>query len=445
LCSITPRYTPQIMQDKPPAFVPPSVVPRQAALALVDAVLDQNRGLSEILADPPDIFATLPPADRARAQRLALTWFRQAGRARVLLRPFLRKTPPDPVLRVMILAVTEVMVDDAPPHGVINDAVTLAQDIAPAFCGLVNAVLRRACATQRTEWDRLPPPRLPDWLRGALQNAWGAKGTMAIEAAHLQPVPLDLTLRDGTIPSGLDGQMLPTGNLRLPTGAQVTSLPGYEAGQWWVQDVAASLPVRLLGDVAGLRVLDICAAPGGKTLQLAAGGAQVTALDISGPRLNRLRANLARTGLQADIVTADALHWRPEMPYDAILLDAPCSATGTIRRHPELPLIRTRDDLRSLRALQGQLLDRVLDPAYGLLRAGGRVVYCTCSLLPAEGEDQLAAAMLRHPVQVLDILPASVPVAWRASGGGIRTRPDHWPEWGGMDGFFMAALQHMGR
>lgn len=432
------------MQDKPTAFAPASVAPRRAALSLVATVLDQNRSLSDILGDPPEAFAILPPADRARAQRLALTWFRQAGRARALLRPFLRKTPPDIVLRVMILALTEVMVDGAPPHAVINDAVSITQDIAPAFGGLVNAVLRRACATEPAKWASLPPPRLPDWLRGALQNAWGAKGTMAIEAAHLQPAPLDLTLRDGTVPSGLDGILLPTGTLRLPYGAQVTSLPGYEAGQWWVQDAAASLPVGMLGDVTGLRVLDICAAPGGKTLQLAAGGAQVTALDISGPRLNRLRANLARTGLQADIVTADALHWRPEMPFDAILLDAPCSATGTIRRHPELPLIRTRDDLRNLRALQQQLLGRVLDTANGLLRPGGRVVYCTCSLLPAEGEDQLLAAMTRHPIQVLDILPAGIQAVSRAPGGGIRTRPDDWPEWGGLDGFFMAAMQHMG-
>jgi 16S rRNA (cytosine967-C5)-methyltransferase len=286
-------------------------------------------------------------------------------------------------------------------------------------------------------------PRLPAWLRGALQNAYGAKGTAAIEAAHLRPAPLDLTLK-GARPEGLDGALLPTGSLRLAPGGQVTALPGYQEGAWWVQDAAAALPVQVLCPEPGERVLDLCAAPGGKTMQMAALGADVTALDMSGPRMARLAENLSRTGLNAGQVVGDALHWQPDRPFAAILLDAPCSATGTIRRHPELPYCRTREQVRALMQLQAALLDRVLDPAHGLLQPGGRVVYCTCSLLPEEGEDQVRAALGRHPhVRQVPIVLPSLPVDWRTPDGGLRTRPDYLPDLGGIDGFYIALLQHV--
>ncbi len=230
---------------------------------------------------------------------------------------------------------------------------------------------------------------------------------------------------------------LPTGSLRLRDAGQISALPGYDAGLWWVQDAAAALPVRLLGDVAGKRVLDLCAAPGGKTLQLAAAGAEVVALDISEARLGRLRENLTRTGLSAEIVVGDAL--AHEGSYDAILLDAPCTATGTIRRHPELPFIKTGAETEALTRLQMQLLDHALT----LLAPGGRLVFCTCSLLPVEGELQVRAALKRH--EGLRVIPAD-PVAlggeahWASPEGGLRLRPDFWPELGGLDGFYMACL-----
>ncbi len=359
----------------------PSAAPRAAALDLIERVLATASGLSDVLAHPPASFAALGPEDRARAQRLALEAFRHHGRADHLLRRAMRKAPPEAVHWVLRLAVVEMVQANAPAHGVINDAVGLTRDWAqePKLAGLVNAVLRQVAESGVQDWAAAPVPRLPDWLRGALQNAYGAKGTAAIEAAHLRPAPLDLSLK-GAVPAGLEGLHLPTGSLRLPAGLQVTALPGYDTGAWWVQDAAARLPVLALAPVPGLRVLDLCAAPGGKTLQMAALGADVTALDMSGPRMQRLAANLARMGLRAEQVTADALHWRPARAFDAILLDAPCSATGTIRRHPELPLCRTREQVRALMQLQAALLDRVLDPALGLLAPGGRVVYCTCSL-----------------------------------------------------------------
>ncbi len=417
---------------------PPSLAPRIAAMDLIATVIGMRIGLSEVLARPPDSFRNLTPEGRARAQRLALECFRQHGRADTLLRRPLRKTPPEPVLWVLRLAVVEMLALGAPAHGVINDAVDLVRrEEFPKLAGLANAVLRQVA--EAGGWDSTPVPRLPGWLRGALQNAYGAKITQAIEAAHQRPAPLDLTLK-GAVPPGLDGDPLPTGSLRLQDAGQITALPGYAEGAFWVQDAAAALPVQALGDVAGLRVLDLCAAPGGKTMQLAARGAQVTALDISDARMVRLRENLARTGLQAELVTADALVWRPEQPFDAILLDAPCSATGTLRRHPELPLIRSREEVKVLQSLQAALLDRALDPEQGLIRPSGRVVYCTCSLLPSEGEDQIARASGRHKARSVPIELLGMPPEAQVANG-LRMRPDFWAEHGGMDGFFIAALQ----
>jgi 16S rRNA (cytosine967-C5)-methyltransferase len=257
---------------------------------------------------------------------------------------------------------------------------------------------------------------------------------------------LDITLRDPSDAAAwaarLEAEVLPTGSLRRPRAGQVSALPGYEAGAWWVQDAAAALPARMLAalsDLAGKRVLDLCAAPGGKTLHLAALGAQVTALDISGPRLQRLAENLARTGLQANPIAADALTWQPEGAFDAILLDAPCSATGTIRRHPDLPFLRSAADIEALTVLQATLIDR----AAGWLKPGGVMVYATCSLLPAEGEAQIDAALARLPdLRAAPLpLPEGLPATVRAPHGALRLLPAIWAGRGGIDGFYIAGLQ----
>ena len=433
---------------RPGASPSPPADARAGALALLRAVLGHRQTMSEARDAPDTPFAGLAPPEQARALRLAQATLRNLDRADATLAPHLRKPPPEPVRTILRLAVCECMVFDAPAHGVVNAAVALARDSrkGAALSGLVNAVLRQATATPRAAWEALPPQRLPPWLRKPMVSAWGKVAVAAMEAAHLQGAPLDLTLRDpsqtGDWAAQLGAEVLATGSLRLPAGAQVTALPGYAEGAWWIQDAAAALPARLLAPHPGARVLDLCAAPGGKTLQLATMGADVSALDVSAPRLERLHQNLTRTGLRAQVITADALDWRPEAPFDAILLDAPCSASGTIRRHPDMPLVRQQADLDALCALQAQLLDRALDPSAGLLLSGGRVVYCTCSLLPAEGEDQIAAALNRHP-QVRPYppnLPGADP-AW-ARRGGLRTRPDHWVAQGGLDGFFMAVLDH---
>jgi 16S rRNA (cytosine967-C5)-methyltransferase len=407
--------------------------PRAAALRLLNAVVLDHRLLGDLLAE--GALTALAPADRARAQRLATQTLRQIGPIDRLLAPRFRKPPPLRVRNLLRLAVAE-LAGGAPAHGVVNAAVDLARaDSATAgFAALVNAVLRAVGPAPKLEGVQ----ELPKALRQKLIATWGKGSVALMEKVFAAPPPVDLTLKPGAAPPP-GAQALPTGSWRLPTDpGQISALPGYAAGDWWVQDAAAAVAARVLAPKRGEAVLDLCAAPGGKTLQLAAAGAQVTALDISDARLARLRENLARTGLSAQVIAADALTWTPPGLYDAILLDAPCSATGTIRRHPDLPFAKPEVDLADLVALQARLLDRALT----WLRPGGRLVYCTCSLFPEEGEGQLEAALNRHPgLRVLPPPPLGLPRTAVQKSGAIRLKPDHWAERGGMDGFFIAALQ----
>lgn len=407
------------------------LVARGAAVAVLTAVLEDGQPLNQVLESQGPL-ALLAPADRARAQRLTVQVLRQLERIDALLSPSLRKIPPMDVMNILRLAVCE-LAGGAAAHGVVNSAVELARrgNRTKHLSGMVNAVLRAV-----PDGAVLPgaAQRLPRWLRQPLVHAHGRDVVNAIEAVHAMTPPLDVTRHKGEAPEGV---VLPTGSLRLTEPGQVSTLPGYGTGGWWVQDAAAAIAVPLLAVTAGERVLDICAAPGGKTLQLAASGAEVTALDISGPRMARVAENLARTGLKARLVTADALVWQPEQTFDAILLDAPCSATGTIRRHPDLPFIKDGSELPALVALQAQLLDRALM----FLKPGGRLVFCTCSLLPDEGEAQLAAVLLRHPnLTVLPPVLAGIEPGWITPQGGLRLRPDYWADIGCMDGFFMVCL-----
>jgi len=405
------------------------VAARAAAVAVLGAVLGEGRMLEDAAAEG------LAPSDRARALRLAGDVLRQLEPADRILERHLRRVPPLLVMNVLRLAVVE-RAQGAAAHGVVNAAVEIVRRDRRSshMAGLVNAVLR--ALPEAGLFDGQPVQKLPRWLRQPLVHAWGREAVGAIEAVQASIPPLDLTLRPG-FPAP-EGEVLPTGSLRLHSSGQVTTMPGYAEGGWWVQDAAAALPARLLDAKPGERVLDLCAAPGGKTLQLAATGAEVTALDISAARMRRVEANLARTGLTAQVVVADALSWEPPAAYDAILLDAPCSATGTIRRHPDLPFIKDGSDVAGLVALQAALLDRAL----GWLKPGGRLVFATCSLLPEEGEGQLASALARHPELMAERQEvAGVDPGWWSDSGGLRLRPDYWADKGGMDGFFMARLR----
>ena len=405
---------------------------RAAAAALMTAVTEEGQLLSAAL---PGIVAALSPEDRARAQRLATEALRWAQRSDRLLGPFLRNRPEDPVMNLMRLALYEINVEGAAPHGPVNAAVSLAKK---SKAGMVNAVLRNVLR-RGTDWASLPVPTLPKWLRKRLVAAWGKEAVAAMESVHAGPVSLDITPRgDASEWAGrLGADLLPTGSLRLREFGQVSKLPGYAEGAWWVQDAAAAIPARLLDVSPGERVLDLCAAPGGKTMQLSAAGADVTALDISETRNERVAENLARTGLTARLVTADALEWSPDEPFDAILLDAPCSATGTLRRHPDLAHAKSEASLEGLPDLQARLFDRALQ----WLKPGGRMVFCTCSLLPEEGEDQLAAALNRHPeIAVQPPRASDYDARWITPEGALRIRPDYWADRGGIDGFFIVRI-----
>ena len=410
---------------------------RVAAVAAMTAVTESGALLSAAL---PELVRNLAPADRARAGRLAVEALRWASRSDRALSPFLRMKPEDPVMNALRLALYEIYVAGVPPHGAVSAAVDLA---GKPKAGLVNAVLRNI-QRRGLVWDDLPLPVLPKWVRKPLVRAWGKEPVAAMEAVFAGDVPLDLSVAGDALvwAERLGGELLPSGSVRLRDAGQVSALPGFEEGAWWVQDAAAALGAKLMQMGPGERVLDLCAAPGGKTMQLAATGAAVTALDVSETRMKRLDENLMRTGLKAEVVVADALEWEPEAPFDVILLDAPCSATGTLRRHPDLAYAKGIAMLDDLVPLQAKMLDR----AVGWLKPGGRMVFCTCSLLPEEGEAQLAGALERHKGLTVEMPEMPwIEEQWRASEGGLRIRPDHWADRGGIDGFFIAILRKDGQ
>ena len=408
---------------------------RRAAVLAMTAVTEEGRLLSEAL---PRLTADLGPGDKARANRLATGALRWAGRSDRLLGPHLRLKPEDPILNLLRLAIFEIFVESAPEHAAVDAAVTLS---SRAKAGLVNGVMRNLLRRQPV-WDKTPLPGVPKWLRKRLVPAWGKGALAEMEAVFAAEPPLDLTLRNRdeteTWAERLGAEIRPDGGLRLQEFRQVSNMPGFEEGAWWVQDAGASVAARVLDVQAGAEVLDLCAAPGGKTLQLAAAGARITALDVSKDRMARVTENLKRTGLEAETIVADALKWQPEKTFDAILLDAPCSASGTLRRHPDLAYARDGSGIDALVALQAQLLSR----AASWLKPGGRLVYCTCSLFPEEGEAQAKAALSRH--KSLSIVPPEggwIDPVWATDAGTLRLRPDHWKDRGGIDGFFVAAFE----
>lgn len=412
---------------------------RRSAVYLLDKVIGEGRLLSELIGG--GALERLEPEDRARAQRLALETLRGMERADRILQKHLAKYPPLTVRNTLRLATIELCAGGA-AHGVVNAAVEIVarNKRTASMKGLVNAVLRKVAANGEEVWPTLRVPRLPKWLRGPLVEAYGGDVVGAMEAAHFAGAPLDLTAKgdQGALQRSLGGELLETGTVRISDAGQVSILPGYKKGSWWVQDAAAALPVKVLAPKAGETVLDLCAAPGGKTMQIAASGASVTAVDDSESRMGRLKENLKRTRLEAELIVGDVMD--QEGQWDAVILDAPCSATGTIRRHPDLPFAKDGSEIGGLIELQAKMLNHALS----LVKPGGRVVFCTCSLLPDEGECQVEDLIEARDDVTVDREALNVPgidPEWITEEGGLRLRPDYWADKGGMDGFYMACLR----
>jgi 16S rRNA (cytosine967-C5)-methyltransferase len=414
---------------------------RHAAMELVRAAVERRGGLDEALNRPA--YTSLAPRERAFARALAGTTLRRLGPLDAALDSRLQKPPPELVRWLLRLGAAQLFYMGVADHAAVSTTVAQAsaEPATRPFKGLINAVLRALAREGAPEISAqaLAPP----WLYARWQAAFGEAQAREIAAEIGEEPATDLSLRDGSdaeLAAMLDGRTLPTGGLRTERKGDVAGWPGYSEGRWWVQDAAAALPARLLQVTAGETALDLCAAPGGKTLQLAAAGAHVTAVDRSAGRLRRLRENLERTGLSAEVVEADAVAWPDARTFRAVLLDAPCSATGTFRRHPDVLWAARPGDLAKLCALQRRLLDATAPR----VRPGGRLVYCVCSLEPEEGEAQAQAFLHRN----LEFAPdpvrpgeAGTPARAVTSDGHVRLLPGAAePDLYG-DGFFVARFR----
>ena len=424
----------------------PASTARHVALDLIGAVLGRERPLDEAI-DDSSAMAKLSLRDRAFARLLVATVLRRLGQIDALIGDCLANPLPPRAAQVhdiLRLGIAQLLFLHTPPHAAVATSVDLAQSRGfLAHKGLVNAVLRRLSVEGPDRISRHDAAALntPTWLWQSWTRQYGEEDARAIATAHLREAPLDLTPRSNATGwcDSLAATVLPTGTLRRPGGGAVSMLPGYSEGAWWVQDAAAALPARLFGDVAGLNVVDLCAAPGGKTAQLADAGAFVTAVDRSSRRLERLVANMKRLSLPTASIAADALTWRPDHPVDAVLLDAPCSATGAIRRHPDVPHLKRPADVARLATIQ----DRLLRAALEMLRPGGMLVYCTCSLEPEEGPQRIEALLRsgapaeRRPIAAGEF---DASAEWITPDGDLRTLPFHFAEYDGIDGFYAARL-----
>jgi 16S rRNA (cytosine967-C5)-methyltransferase len=430
---------------------PAGLPAREAAVRLISAVLRHGRSLDEALAKEFQSSA-LAPRDRGLARLIAATVLRRLGELELVLSGFLEKPLPErqgDLWPILLAGAAQLLFLATPPHAAVGLAVDQARldRHARRYDRLVNALLRR---TVREGADVLAgcdavKLNIPAWLFERWTKTYGEEDARRIAEASLAEAALDIAVKDDAAAwaERLGGIVLATGAVRLEAGGRIEDLAGYAEGAWWVQDAAAALPARLLGDLKDRTVADLCAAPGGKTAELAAAGARVTAVELAGARLVRLKSNLERLHLTAELVEADAATWRPERAFDAVLLDAPCTATGTIRRHPDILRLKRLEDVAALAALQARLLDN----AVHLLKPGGMLVYCTCSLEPEEGSEQIARLLAREPRLARAPIKAGecgIAPEWITPAGDLRTLPFHRPdmrtEFGGLDGFYAARL-----
>jgi 16S rRNA (cytosine967-C5)-methyltransferase len=438
----------------------PGLAVRRVAADIVEGVLNRHRALDEMLEGSDARAATaalaaLDDRDRGLTRAIVAVVLRRLGTLRHLLGSFLEEGLPAQAPRVetaLLIGAAQILFLEVPDHAAVDLAVRLVRENRKAlhFAGLVNAVLRRIAREGKERIAALDAPVLdtPPWLMARWIKTYGEATAHAIAAANGREPALDLTVKSDAADwaAKLGGRVLPTGSVRTIVHGAVTALPGFDEGAWWVQDAAAAIPARLLGNVAGLRVADLCAAPGGKTAQLIAAGAKVTAVDRAPARLKRLQENLTRLSLEAELVCADVAAWTPEQHFDAVLLDAPCTSTGTIRRHPDVPWLKRSADITSLAAAQRRLLGHAIT----LVKPGGTLVYCTCSLEPEEGVDVIADLLAREQsVRRVPITAAEVfgETDFINPDGDLRTLPCHFTDadsrFAGVDGFYAARLEKL--
>lgn len=431
---------------KVPAKSNTGIDARQIAVRIFRSILDEHRTLDDLL-EHDDGVKRLEARDRAFLNNVLRTAFRYLGeieaiKARHITKPLPRKS--GAAGDIVTLAVAQLLFLETPAHAAIDSAVHLARADRNAthFSGLINAVLRKVAAEGRDSLAGLESGAIntPDWLWKRWLKTYGTGGAEAIAAAQKLEPALDIATKTDAAgwAERLGGLLLPTGHIRLANHrGLISALPGFETGDWWVQDVAAGMPVLLLGDIEGKTALDLCAAPGGKTMQLAAAGAKVTAVDVSAGRLKRLHDNLGRTGMTAAVIEGDVLSLGMTERFDIVLLDAPCSATGTIRRHPELPYIRQPSQMTDLCATQRMMLAEAADRVI----PGGSLVYCTCSLEPEESEKQIAWFQAAYPQFTMIPPGPMIPNSCKSNLGWLRLLPSMTiGDSVGMDGFFMARL-----
>ncbi|WPP03101.1 transcription antitermination factor NusB [Methylocella tundrae] len=435
----------------------PGLPARIAAAAILNDIVGKSHSLEECFSPGaiPARLGGLDARDVALARSIVTVALRRLGTIRAALGELLDKALPRQVSYLewtLIAAAAQILFLDVPDHAAVDLAVraTRLETKSAPFAGVVNGVLRNLARGRDQILAKSDPLEddTPPWLAARWRKIYGEELARAIASANRDEPTLDVTVKSDPAlwAERLGGVVLPTGSVRLTTHAAITELPGYADGEWWVQDAAAALPARLLGASPGMRIADFCAAPGGKAAQLAAAGATVTAIDRSAERLKRLAANFARLNLHADIMVADIAGLKAP-PFDAVLLDAPCLATGTIRRHPDIAWIKKATDVATLAAVQSRMLDKAVE----LVKPGGVIVYCTCSLEPEEGELQISALLRRNPdVLRSPILPGEVgEVAGVINQNGeLRTLPSHLPaddpRLSGLDGFFAARLMRRG-
>jgi len=416
---------------------------REAALTLIDAALSRRGGIDE--AASAHGFRFLEPRERAFARALAMAALRRLGPIDRALSAKLQREPPPRVRNLLRLGVVQAFYLEVPAFAAVATTVEMAgiNKTSRPFKGLVNAVLRGLLRDGPPSDD--PEHLAPPWLISRWTSAWGAETARLVASEIANEPATDLSLKDPALAESwaerLEGEVLPGGTLRLARKGDVATWPGFEDGGWWVQDAAAAVPARLLNIKTGETAVDLCAAPGGKSLQLAAAGAIVTAVDRSAARLERLTDNFRRMNLTAEVVAADAGAWDDSRTFDAVLLDAPCSATGTFRRHPDVLWAARPGDVASLAGVQARLLDAAADKT----KPGGRLVYCVCSLEPEEGEAQVEAFLARRPDMRLDPIAsgeAGAPAASLTARGTLRLLPHQLD--GGQDGFFAARFVRQG-